>query len=108
MRVVGIISEDDLSVCERALPFSEIKLLHLFGQWIEPAQIMGVYQRVRHYTAADVMTLEAACVDANEEIGNVALFMIQRRLKGVPVLRKGRLVGFISQLDLIRPLANMS
>ena len=42
MRVVGIISEDNLSVCERALPFSEIKLLHLFGQWIEPTQIIDV------------------------------------------------------------------
>lgn len=104
-RVIGIVSESDLFLKEKGIPFSAVKLPALFKQWVEPSRLAEIYEGARHHTAADVMTSQVVCVDANDDIGHVAWLMAQRNLKRVPVLRDGKLVGIITRADLIRLLA---
>lgn len=103
-RVVGIVSESDLFLKAKGIPFSAVKLPALFKQWVDPARLAEIYEGARHHTAADVMTREVICVDAEDDAGHVAWLMARRNLKRVPVVRGGVLVGIITRVDVIRLL----
>lgn len=104
-RVVGIVSESDLFLKEKGIPFSAVKLPALFKQWVDPTQLAEIYEGARHHVAADVMTREVICVDAEEDVGHIAWLMAQRNLKRAPVLQNGLLAGIITRADMIRLLA---
>lgn len=104
-RVIGIVSESDLFLKEKGIPFSAVKLPTLFRQWVDPRQLAQVYDNARHHTAADIMTRDVVCVEHDEPVGHVAWFMMQWGVERVPVVRAERLVGLISRVDLIRMLA---
>lgn len=53
-------------------------------------------------TVAQVMTKEVGCVRPDASFKETALALIQNRLSGVPVVdRQGRLVGIVSEADLL-------
>ncbi len=104
-RVVGLVSDSDLFLKEKGIPFSAVKLPTLFKQWVDPARLTEIYESARHHTAADVMTTRVTCVDVEEEVGYIAWLIAQRNLKRVPVLQEGRLVGVITLMDIVRMLA---
>lgn len=100
--VIGMVSEDDLFLKERGIPFSVVRLPMLFKQWADPLRLVELYEGARHRTAAEVMTREVVCVNAEEPIGRVAWKMAQRKLKRVLVLRNGVLVGILTRSDIIQ------
>ncbi len=104
-RVIGIVTESDLFLKRKGIPFSAVKLPVLFKQWVDPEQLAEIYEDARHHTAADVMTSDVVCVDVEEPVGRVAWLMAQRNIKRVPVLQDGVLVGIITRADIIRRLA---
>ncbi|HEX3418801.1 MAG TPA: CBS domain-containing protein [Stellaceae bacterium] len=55
--------------------------------------------------ASDVMTAPVVTVGEETEIGEVARLLTAHRIKRVPVLRDGRIVGIVSRADLVRALA---
>ena len=103
--VIGIVTESDLFLKVKGIPFSAVKLPALFKQWVDPSQLAEIYRTARHYTAADVMTELVICVDAESDIGYIAWLMSQRNLKRVPVVSGDVLVGVISRADMIKMLA---
>lgn len=105
-RVLGLVSEDDLFLKDKGIPFSAVKAPTLFRKWADPQQVDEVYAAARRHTAADVMTTNVTCVEANDDVGKVTLLMVEQNLHRVPVVRSGKLVGIISRIDLIRMLAN--
>jgi CBS domain-containing protein len=55
--------------------------------------------------AREVMTSPVIAVDDNADIRDIARMLIDHRIKRVPVLRDGRIVGIVSRSDLVRTLA---
>ena len=104
-RVIGMVSESDLFLKEKGMPFSAVKVPTLFQRWVDPERLAEIYESARHHTAADVMTKDAVCVDVDDTVGHAALLMAQRNIKRVPVLQNGSLVGIITRADIIRLLA---
>ena len=102
--VVGIVSESDLFLKPKGIPFSAVKLPTLFKQWVDPTMLAEIYVKARHNTAADVMTREVICVEAQDDISHVVWLMAQRGLKHLPVLQDGKLVGIITRANVIRML----
>jgi CBS domain-containing protein len=51
-----------------------------------------------------VMTADVRTVDAGADISDVARLFVDQRLRSVPVLEHGRLVGIVSRRDLLRAL----
>jgi len=53
----------------------------------------------------DVMTAEVIAVTETAELAEMAMLLDMKRIKRVPVLRDGKLVGIISRANLVRVLA---
>ena len=104
-RVIGIVSESDLFLKEKGMPFSAVKVPTLFQRWVDSERLIEIYESARHHTAADVMTTEVVCVDVEDTVGHAAMLMAQRNIKRVPVLQNGSLAGIITRADIIRLLA---
>jgi CBS domain-containing protein len=104
-RVIGIVTERDLFLKEKGIPFSAVKIPTMFKQWVDPRQLDEIYELARQHTAADVMTPEVVCADPDDDIGQVAWLMVEGNLKHIPVACDGRLVGMITRTDMIRPMA---
>ncbi len=49
-----------------------------------------------------IMTENVLCVDVDEELLRVDSLMKKHKIRHLPVLRKGKLVGIISQTDILR------
>ena len=49
----------------------------------------------------DVMTKDVATVAPNTELRDVAWLLVDRRISGVPVVEGGRVVGVVSQRDIL-------
>ena len=62
-----------------------------------------VRSHARH--VRDIMTREVATVAPDTCLAEVATLLEQRRIKRVPVVQEGRLVGIVSRSDLVQALA---
>lgn len=99
--VVGIVSEGDL-VRRRELGTETT------GSWWLLALADGAARDYRktHATAVrDVMTRPVFGVRPSASLREIAKLMEERRIKRVPVLDGGHLVGIVSRADLVRQLA---
>jgi CBS domain-containing protein len=57
-------------------------------------------------TVADIMTREIISVDPDTSVSDIATLVMRHRIKRVPVMRKGRLVGLVSRANLLQALAS--
>jgi CBS domain-containing protein len=55
--------------------------------------------------ARDVMSAPVITAGENTDIGEIARLLTTHRIKRVPVVRDGRIVGIVSRADLVRALA---
>jgi CBS domain-containing protein len=78
---------------------------HLVGVITEFALLAVAYdQRVKNHTVSQHMTTELITVDADDPISRVADLCIVHRVRRVPVMKNGRLVGVIARRDVLRAL----
>ena len=59
-------------------------------------------------TAGDVMASPVVTVGANTELSEIAKLLTAHRIKRVPVVRDGHVVGIVSRADLVRALAEQA
>jgi len=55
-------------------------------------------------TVRDVMTRQVLCVAPEQSVAEVAALMTNKDVERVPVVRGGRLVGFLTRGDIVRKL----
>lgn len=55
-------------------------------------------------TVREVMTRQVLCVSPDQPLAEVASLMANKDVERVPVVREGRLVGFLSRADIVRKL----
>lgn len=102
-RLVGIVSEGDfLRRPEIAGDARPSWWLQLFRTETEQAR---AYMKAHSRRVEDVMTRHVATVREDADIAEIARLMETKRIKRVPVVRDGRIVGIVSRADLLRALA---
>lgn len=103
-RLVGIVSEGDL--IRRAEIGTDTDgrswWLRLLTSRREMAQ---EYVKTHSKQVRDVMTREVVTVTPQTTLARVAALLEQRRIKRVPVVDNGRLVGIVSRANLLQALA---
>ena len=91
-RVVGMLSQREL------LQHLLTKYLARGGAAAQPGP-GDIPKRVR-----DVMTRQVLCVSPDQPVAEVAAMMSNKDVDRVPVVRDGRLVGFLTRGDIVRKL----
>ena len=54
---------------------------------------------------ADIMSHEVIAVDEETSVSEIASLLANRRIKRVPVVEKGKLVGIVSRADIVNAVA---
>jgi CBS domain-containing protein len=101
-RLVGIVSEGDL--LRRAELETEGKQAGWLKALLMPASAAEDYVVTRSRYVSGVMTHNPVFVTPDTELSEAAQLMLRKRIKRLPVLEKGTLVGVISRTDLLRAL----
>jgi CBS domain-containing protein len=105
-RLVGIVTQSDLveHMQEAELPPAiNILDLHIFLQI--PSHLFHKVEKMLGQTVGDIMTADPVTVDADTEAPKIAALMAKRQAHTIPVLERGKLVGIIGKMDLVRALA---
>jgi CBS domain-containing protein len=110
-RVLGIVSEGDL--LHRIETGTERRPDRRTGRrrswWLDTIgrdeELARDYVKSHGRTAGDVMTREVVSVNDTTELADVATLLETKRIKRVPVLKDGKLVGIVSRANLVRALA---
>jgi CBS domain-containing protein len=96
-RVVGMLTEREL-------------IRDLLGTYLHREMLGGMPRagpqgaRDARRTVRDVMTRQVLCVSPDEPLAEVASLMMNKDVERVPVVRDGRLVGFLTRGDIVRKL----
>lgn len=103
--LVGIVSEGDL--LHRAELGTERHTERRRSWWLRhfAATEARDYARSHGRLVKDVMTSQVATVTEQVSLAEVATLLEKRRIKRVPVIREGKVVGIITRSNLVRALA---
>jgi CBS-domain-containing membrane protein len=105
-RVVGMVTEGDF------LRRAELGTERRRPRWLEyllgPGLIADEYAHSRGRKVAEVMTREVASVDEATPVEAIVRLMERHRIKRVPMLRDGALVGIVTRANLLRALASLA
>ena len=71
---------------------------------VTEADIIGKVNREGLYVA-DIMTPELIFVDEETQVGDIAMLLVERKIKRVPVMRNGKLVGIVCRADIVNAVA---
>jgi len=104
-RLVGIITEGDF--LHRSEIGTELKhnawLVAIFG----PEESAHDYVRAHGMKVSEVMTRQPITVDENASLDQVVHLMERHRIKRIPVVRQGKMVGIITRANLLRAFASI-
>jgi len=102
--LAGIVSEGDLIDRVDGEPGRRRR-----SWWLElvrpPEDQARDYLKLHGQRAQDVMTRDVVSVAEDAPLGEIARLLEKHRVKRVPVLRDGRLVGIVSRANLLHGLA---
>jgi CBS domain-containing protein len=99
--LVGIVTEGDF------LRRVEIGTQRRRPRWIEffiPGRLASEYVQASGRRVDEVMTADVHTVDENAPLEDVVRLMERHRIKRLPVLRGGELVGIVTRANLVRAL----
>jgi CBS domain-containing protein len=100
--VVGILTEGDL------LRRAETGTAPRHPRWLElllgPGRLADEFTRTHARKVGDAMTADVASVASQTDVADLVQLMNKRRIKRLPVIDDGRLVGIVTRANLVRAL----
>jgi CBS domain-containing protein len=105
--LLGMVSEGDLM---RPFISANVKRrawwLALLADGTDLAPEFLEYVRLNRHNIADLMTAVVISAAEGSSVTDLAELMARHRIKRVPILRDGKLVGIVSRADVIRTIAH--
>jgi CBS domain-containing protein len=104
--LLGMVSEGDLM-----RPFSSSNVerrgrwLALLADGTDLAPDFLEYVRLDRHRVSDLMTRPAITASESAGIADLAELLAKHRIKRLPIVRDGKLVGIVSRADVIRAIA---
>ena len=103
-RLVGILTEGDL------LRRSELGTAGQRSRWLDllmSGRLASEYVRTHTRRVSEIMTRDVVSVAEDTPLTEVVRLMERHRIKRVPVLRDGALIGIVSRADLLHALQRL-
>lgn len=104
-KLAGVISETDLFLKYKGVPFSLEKVPTLLGQTLEKDHLTDLEPPVR-VTVGEVMSDKPITIGPDSTLEDAAMLMLKRRLSVLPVVEDDRLIGMVRRIYLLRLLYN--
>jgi len=114
-RLVGVVSHSDvvrkLAAEQSYAEYESDYHSHIGGfeefDPVEPLEQVAARAgaRLGATTVKDMMSRSPVTVPAEASVRDIARLMLERRIRRLPVVRDGRLLGVVASLDLVRLLA---
>jgi CBS domain-containing protein len=105
-KLVGIVTEGDF------LRRGEIGTQRRRPKWLEflvgPGRLADEYVHAAGRKVGEIMTPDPYCVSEDDALETVVELMERRRVKRLPVMRGGQMVGIISRANLMHALASLA
>jgi CBS domain-containing protein len=105
-KLVGVLSEGDF------LRRRETRTEHKRSRWLEflmgPGRIAAEYSHSHGSKVAEVMTTEVQTVDELTALEDIVDLMERKRIKRVPVVCGGQLVGIVTRSNLMHAMVSMA
>ena len=103
---IGIVSESDLIRPDRAAREAwRRSWLEILAEGEPLAAELLAWLGSQNYSARAVMSAPVITVSEETNLPDIAKILTTRRIKRVPVVRDGRIVGIVSRADLVRALS---
>ena len=102
-RLIGLVSEGDL--LRRLEDGTERHRSWWLNLLTGPEERAREFVKTHGRRAEDVMTREVMTVTADTPVGEIAQILERRRIKRVPVVEDGKIVGIVSRANLLHCLA---
>ena len=103
--LVGIVTEGDF------LRRGETGTQRRRPRWLEfilgPGRLSSEYVQAYGRKIADVMTSDPVCITEDVSLENVVDTLERHRVKRLPVIRDGKLVGIVSRANLVQAFATV-
>jgi len=104
--LVGVLSEGDF------LRRSETKTERRRSRWLEflmgPGKIAAEYSHSHGSKVSEVMTTDVQSVDESTPIEDIVQLMEKRRIKRVPVVCGGQVVGIVTRSNLMHAMVSLA
>ena len=102
-QLVGVVSEGDL-LHRAEIGAARRHRVRRRSWWLDHYASVVAREYVKDHgrLVKDVMTSEVVTVDENDDLADVAAVLEGKRIKRVPVMRGGKLVGIISRANIVR------
>ncbi|HML08974.1 MAG TPA: CBS domain-containing protein [Xanthobacteraceae bacterium] len=105
-KLVGIVTEGDF------LRRGEIGTQRRRAKWLEflvgPGRLASEYVHARGRRVDEIMTPDPRSVGEDDSLQTVVELMEHHRIKRLPVVRDGRLVGILSRANLLHALVSLA
>ncbi|WP_037300799.1 CBS domain-containing protein [Rubritepida flocculans] len=99
-RLLGVLTESDLM--RRIAAPAEAPAGFLGGLIRDAAAEAGRFAKLHGRTAQDVMTPDPLCVPPDAPVAEVAKLLEEKRIRRLPVVSEGRLLGLVSRADILK------
>ncbi len=103
-KLLGLVTERELFLRERRVPFSTVVAHSLMGAWVDPQHLEKCYAELRRVRADEIMTRDFVTISPGTPTGEAARMMVKLDRNHLPVVEQGRLVGILARHDLLRAL----
>jgi CBS domain-containing protein len=103
-QLVGIVTEGDML---RRVETATERQRSRWSEWFSTnSQLAAEYIKSHARRVEDIMTPEVVSVGQSATLGEIADLMETKRIKRVPVVHDGKIVGIVSRADLLQVLAS--
>lgn len=103
--LVGVVTEGDF--LRRAETGTQRKRARWIEFFVGPGQSAEEYVHTHGRKVADVMTATPITIPEDMRLDDIVSLMEQRRVKRLPVVRQGHVVGIVSRANLLHALASV-
>ena len=102
-KLIGVVSETDLFLKEKGVPFSIEKVPTLLGQMVAENELQD-FKLTRQVKVAEVMATAIVTLEPTATLEDAAMLMHKRHFSLIPVVENGKLVGVVRRIDILRRL----
>lgn len=102
-RIVGIVSEHDIVSYLSTFEEKELEVVDT----TELPHLAHIYIQASAKPVEEVMTTEIITAKPDTKIEILARLMTENNLNRVPIVVKGKLIGMVSRIDILRNIGNV-